>query len=399
MVQNTTVNGSIVTKWRDRPWTGLAIATILSVSGFLAYNLSRSQTPQTSISETTIVAPPEIKTVTALGKLEPHGEIIKLSAPSSTNGNRVDQLLVKEGDQVKAGEVIAILDNRDRLQAAFEQAQEDIKVAESKLAITQAGAKKGEIDYQKAEITRLETQRQGEIDAQKATIDRLDSEFRNAQTEYNRYQSLYEEGAISASQRDSKRLTLETTQKSLQEAQIVLNRLQSTSPTEINQAKANLEKIAEVRAVDVEANRIDIKRAIAAMNQAKAELAQAYVRSPIDGEILYVHTHAGEVVSNDGIVEIGQTRQMDVLAEVYQSDVSKVKLGQSVSVKSDSINGELAGTVERIGSQVRRQAIVNTDPSTNIDSRIVEVRVGLDEESSQKAAKFTNLQVKVVIKQ
>ncbi len=61
------------------------------------------------------------------------------------------------------------------------------------------------------------------------------------------------------------------------------------------------------------------------------------------------------------------------------------------------MTGELSGTVTQIGSQVKRQEIVNTDPSTNIDARVVEVHIALDQTSSQKAAKFTNLQVKVVI--
>jgi HlyD family secretion protein len=310
----------------------------------------------------------------------------------------VEQLLVKEGDRIKAGQAIAILDSRDRLQAALEQAQEDVRVAQAKLAITQAGAKQGEIKAQRAEITRLEAQRQGDIEAQAATVARLQSQLRNAQTEYARYQSLYQEGAISASNRDSRRLTLETAQKNLQEAQAVLERIRSTSPAQLNQARANLERIAEVRPVDVKANQVEIARAIAAMKQAKAELEKAYVRSPIDGEILDIHTRAGEVVANDGIVEIGQTQQMYAIAEVYQSDISKVKPGQQVRVTSDSFLSELVGTVERIDSQVRRQTIVNTDPSTNIDGRVIEVHVALDAASSKKAAKFTNLQVTAAIK-
>ncbi|SRR5579883_212409 len=396
MLQNATASNFFVAKLRDRRWVLLMIAATLSLSG-AAYSLWRVQS-STPVAKSPMIVP-EIKTVTALGRLEPTGEVIKLSAPTSSNGNRVDQSLVKEGDQVKKGQVIAILDSRDRLQAAYEQAQEDVKVAQAKLAITQAGAKKGEIAAQQAEIQRLAAQRQGDINAQEATVDRLESELQNAKTEYNRYEALYQSGAISTSQHDSKRLTLDTAQKSLQEARVVLNRIRSTSPAELNQAKANLARIAEVRPVDVAASQADVNRAIAAMNQAKAILDQAYVRSPVNGEILYVHTRSGEVVSNDGIVEIGQTRQMEVVAEVYQSDVSKVRLGQQVRITSDSLPGELLGTVKRIGSQVRRQMIINTDPSTNIDARIVEVRVALDAASSKKVAKFTNLQVKVVIEQ
>lgn len=394
MLQDVSANNSSA---KARRWTGFAIAALLFGGGVFAYNVWRFQSTQVKEPQTIVVTPPKIKTVTALGRLEPQGEVIKLSAPTSNNGNRVEQLLVKEGDRVKAGQVIAILDSRDRLQAAFEQAQEDVRVAQAKLAITQAGAKQGEIKAQRAEIARLEAQRQGDIEAQAATVARLQSQLRNAETEYARYQSLYQEGAISASNRDSKRLTLETAQKNLQEAQAVLARIRSTSPAQLNQARANLERIAEVRPVDVKANQVEIDRAIAAMKQAKAELEKAYVRSPIDGEILDIHTRAGEVVANDGIAEIGQTQRMYAVAEVYQSDISKVKPGQQVRVTSDSFLGELIGTVERIDSQVRRQTIVNTDPSTNIDGRVIEVHVALDAASSKKAAKFTNLQVTAAI--
>lgn len=342
---------------------------------------------------------PVIQTVTALGRLEPQGEVIKLSAPTSNQGNRVDRLLVQEGDRVKAGQVVAILDSYRERQAALAEAEEQVSVAQAKLAITQAGAKQGEIAAQRAEIARLEAERQGNIEAQAATVARLQSELQNAQTEFNRYQTLYQQGAISASQRDSKQLTLDTTQKSLQEAQATLNRIRSTTPQELNKARATLTQIAEVRPVDVQAAQAEVNRAIATRNQAKASFEQTSVRSPVDGEVLNIHTRSGEVVSMDGIVEIGQTRQMQAIAEVYQSDVNKIRVGQRVRVTSDTIPGELTGTVARIGSQVRRQTIVNTDPSANIDARVVEVHVNLDPASSQKAAKFTNLQVQVVIEQ
>ena len=392
-MQNATVPESLVGKIGKSRWAKVAIASLCI--GSAAVSFWRFQLTSTLPPE--IVSEPVIKTITALGRLQPKGEVIKLSAPTSNSGNRVDRLLVQEGSRVKAGSAIAILNNRDFLQAALHEAQKDVIVAQAKLAITQAGAKQGEIASQQAEIERLEAQRQGDINSQQSKIARLGAEMSNAQTNYQRYQSLYQNGAISASERDSRRLTLETAQKSLQEAQAELNRTRSTLPSELNAAKATLNKIAEVRPVDIAYDRAEVEKVIAARDRAKAELEQAIVRSPVDGEVLSIHTHAGEVISSDGIVELGQTRQMEVVAEVYQSDVSKVRIGQKVKVSSDSLAGQLSGKVTQIGSQVRRQETVNTDPSTNIDARVVEVHVALDAASSQKAAKFTNLQVKVVI--
>jgi HlyD family secretion protein len=149
--------------------------------------------------------------------------------------------------------------------------------------------------------------------------------------------------------------------------------------------------------VDVQVAQADVKQALAAVEQAKANLEQAYVRSPQEGQILKIHTRPGELISNDGIAEIGRTQQMFAIAEVYESDIKNIRPGQRARVSSDSIDGELNGSVEQVGYKVLRQDIVNTDPSANIDARIVEVKIRLDANSSRKAARLTNQQVKVVI--
>jgi HlyD family secretion protein len=369
---------------------------ILGIGGTTFYLYSRPDSPQTTNSPT-VTTTPVIKTVTALGWLEPKGEVIKLQAPTSSQENQISQLLVKRGDRVKADQVVAILDSRDRLQAALEQAQKDVQVSKAKLAQTEAGAKQGEITAQKAEIARLKADQQASINAQKATVERLNAEVQNAEVEYKRYEMLYQQGAISASERDSKRLSQETAQRNLQQAKAELTRLQSTSSPELNSARATLEKIAEVRPVDVKVSQAELNRAIAAAKEAKANLENAYVRSPQDGVVMDIHTRAGEVVSDEGVVEIGQTNQMYAVAEVYQSDIQKVRPGQTVHVTGDAFPGQLQGTVDWVDVKVRKQTVVNTDPSENIDARVIQVWTRLDEVSSQKAAKLTNLQVQVEI--
>ncbi|WP_442942830.1 ABC exporter membrane fusion protein [Nostoc sp.] len=380
-----------------RPSVAIGITISLLVGGISFYIVKRGQNYANTEAQVPVTQLPQLKTVTALGRLEPQGKVIKLSAAVSAEGSRVEKLLVKEGDRVKAGQAIAILNSRDRLQAAFKEAQEQVKVAQANLNRTQAGAKRGEIAAQKAAIARLEAERQGDINAQAATIERFQAQLRNAQAEDERYQQLYQQGAISASQRDSKRLNLETAQKSLQEAQAQLNRTQSTSQQQVKQATATLDEIAEVRGVDVESAQAEVNRAIAAMNLAKVNLEQAVVRSPQNGQVFEIHTHPGELVSNDGIADIGQTSQMYVIAEVYESDIGKVHSGQQVRIFGDNLPIELEGIVDRKGLQVRRQNVINTDPVSNIDNRVVEVHIRLDETSSQKAATLTNMQVKAVI--
>ncbi|MBE8997610.1 ABC exporter membrane fusion protein [Nostoc sp. LEGE 12447] len=397
MVRNSKLGYRTFPKSILRPSVAIGIIASLLVGGISFYIVKRWQNyanPETQVPAAQL---PQLKTVTALGRIEPQGKVIKLSAAVSAEGSRVEKLLVKEGDWVKAGQLIAILNSRDRLQAELKEAQEQVKVAQANLNRTQAGAKRGEIAAQKAAIARLEAERQGDINTQAATIERFQAEVQNAQAEDERYQQLYQQGAISASQRDTKRLNLETAQKSLQEAQAKLNRTQSASQQQVKQATATLEEIAEVRGVDVEAAQAEINRAVAAMNLAKINLKQAQVRSPQNGQVFEIHTHPGELVSNNGIADIGQTSQMYVIAEVYESDIGKVHSGQQVRIFGDYLPLELQGIVDRKGLQVRRQSVINTDPVSNIDNRVVEVYIRLDEVSSRKAASLTNMQVKAVI--
>ncbi|MEH2303932.1 ABC exporter membrane fusion protein [Nostoc sp.] len=397
MVRNSKLGYRTFPKSILRPSVAIGIIASLLVGGISFYMVKRWQNyanPETQVPATQLL---QLKTVTALGRIEPQGKVIKLSAAVSAEGSRVEKLLVKEGDWVKAGQLIAILNSRDRLQAELKEAQEQVKVAQANLNRTQAGAKRGEIAAQKAAIARLEAERQGDINTQAATIERFQAEVQNAQAEDERYQQLYQQRAISTSQRDSKRLNLETAQKSLQEAQAQLNRTQSTSQQQVKQATATLEEIAEVRGVDVEAAQAEINRAVAAMNLAKVNLKQAQVRSPQNGQVFEIHTHPGELVSSNGIADIGQTSQMYVIAEVYESDIGKVHSGQQVRIFGDYLPLELQGIVDRKGLQVRRQSVINTDPVSNIDNRVVEVYIRLDEASSRKAASLTNMQVKAVI--
>ena len=376
----------------------LTVGAALATGTVTLYSLSRFQTPKQSPAPTPKVSASVVRAITALGRLEPEGEVIHLSAPASTERtSRVDQLLVKQGDRVRSGQVIAILDSRDHLTVALKQAQQQVKVAQARLAQVKAGAKTGEITAQKATISRLEAESRGQIAAQKATIARLSAELRNAETEFRRYQQLYQSGAISASNIDSKRLTVETIQEQINEAKATLNRIVKASSQQTNEAKATLNRIAEVRSVDVQEAQAEVDSAITAVERAKADLNLAYVRTPINGQILKIHTWPGEVVGDKGIAELGRTNQMYVVAEVYETDVGKVRLGQGATITSKAFAGKLRGNIAQVGLQIDKKDVLNTDPAADVDARVVEVKIRLNPEDSKLVAGLTRLQVKVAI--
>ena len=381
------------TRWRVVLATSIALATTLI--GLYSYLRLRSDI--SSESSTPVTTPTRVA-ITALGRIEPEGEVIQLSAPSSISGLRVEKLLVNQGNAVKAGQIVALLEGYVRATVNVQQALDQVRVAQAKLSQIQAGAKRGEIDAQQAAIASLQSQLQGEIATGNATVARLQAELDNAQTEYNRYRSLYQQGAVSASVADSKRLQVRTLQQQLNEAQAALNRTVNTLQDQIREARAKLDSIQEVRPQDVKVAQAEVKSAISAVEQAKAEKELSILKSPVTGTVLKINTKPGEVVSSAGIMEIGRTNQMYVVAEVYQTDIQKVRLGQKAFISSTAFPGKLKGTVSEIGLLVDRQRILNINPGADTDRRIVEVKIRIDELSDNKLVMgLTNLQVDVAI--
>ncbi|MGB8701938.1 MAG: biotin/lipoyl-binding protein [Thermosynechococcaceae cyanobacterium] len=389
----------------DIPWkskgrwslaAALAVGCVVLAGGGVAYRLGIGRpTPQTS---GVTGAAPTVQTVSALGRLEPEGEVIQVFAPTSA-GARVAALRVTHGQRIRKGDAIAVLDTYGRRLAALQEAQEQVKVAQAQLSQVEAGAKSGEIQAQARVVDRQQVELQTETRAQETAIARLTAELRNAELEARRYQVLYTEGAVSASARDSKQLTADTVRQQFNEAQVNLSRIQQSRQQQVSEAQATLRQIAEVRPVDVKVAKSQVAKARAAVARAQAELDLATVRSPQAGQILKIHTRPGELVGTQGIVSLGQTDRMVAVAEVYELDVSRIRAGQTATAisKNNAFPEVLRGKVVEVGLEIDKQDVLNTDPAAQFDARVVEVKVRLDEAASRRVAGLTNLSVQVSI--
>ncbi|MBE9060621.1 HlyD family efflux transporter periplasmic adaptor subunit [cf. Phormidesmis sp. LEGE 11477] len=372
---------------------GMAIATPIATA---LTAVSVSQSRQTS-DFVAVESPTQsaLQQVTALGRLEPITEVIDVSVPAPLANDRVAELLIQRGDQVEAKQVIAVMESRDRLQNDLLEAQAEVDVAQAELGRIKAGAQPGEIAAQQAEVSRLQRQLAGDTATNAATINRYQAEVKTAAAEYTRYLSLYRSGATSESELERRQLVSETAQARLDEARAEKVRQIETVQAQISQAKANLNRISEVRPVDVEAAQALVAQAAAAVKRREGDLASAYVRTPIAGRVLDLFVQPGEVVAEAGIAAIGQTDQMQVIAEVYQTDIRRIYSGQPATITSESLTEPLDAVVAQIGWQVLPQEVTSGEPGENLDQKVVQVRVHLSPEDSQQVANLTNLQVTV----
>jgi len=157
----------------------------------------------------------------------------------------------------------------------------------------------------------------------------------------------------------------------------------------------NLSKTSATSKVRFDAAAMELNIAKADLAAARAKLELSVVRSPIDAQILEIHSRPGERVNADGVMDLGQTDQMYAVAEVYETDIVHVKEGQKAWVSTAALEERWPGKVERISLKVGRMDVLGTDPIAKTDARVVEVFIRLD--SSESVSRFTNMQVQVEI--
>lgn len=344
------------------------------------------------------------KWVVALGKLIPEGDTIKISVANAED-SRVNSILVEEGDTVPANAIIATLQGRDRAEQQLKESQANVAVKRSQLKKIQQGeAKVGEIAAQKAAIAELEARLANETSQKQAEIAEAEATLRKAQPKYDRFvaSAAAEEGAISQNVLEEAKEELDRAAAALNVTKADLNNTTSTLKAQIARENANLARLQEVRPVDVEIAQAELQQALIQVQQRRAELDDTLVRVPIAGQILKINTRVGERVNvEEGIALLGQTKQMYAIAEVYETDIVRVKLGQKAVISSEygGFKGEISGKVAHVGLQVNTTEL-NADeenPTNDINARVVEVKIRVDPKDSPKVAALTGMQVRLKI--
>lgn len=172
------------------------------------------------------------------------------------------------------------------------------------------------------------------------------------------------------------------------EAQLAYERAELRRSLDLNTSRV-------VSDAEREAAETRVRVAQAELQRMRAELARHTVRAPFAGQVIRVHTRAGERVGENGILELGRTDRMFAIAEVYETDIVRVRVGQRATISSPALAAPLTGRVERIRPQVAKQDALGTDPAARKDARVIEVEIRLDE--SAPAANLSYLQVSIEI--
>jgi len=277
--------------------------------------------------------------VSALGRLEPGNGVIKVTAPSTPQallGGLLVELHVEEGDDVKQGDLLAVTDTAVVMEATVREAETGVLFAERGVEAARSNAVEACV---RADVAADEAERRAR---------------------------LREQGVAGEEEAESAQGEAEARKAACASATTAVR----LSETGVEVARAHLARV-------------------------EAEQQRSYVHAPVDGRVIDIMVWPGELIGEAGILELAQVDRMKAIAEVYETDIRRVKIGQRATVNSAALESELAGTVESIRHKVQKQDEIGTDPAARKDARIVEVTIALDD--SGPAAGLTNLQVDVVI--
>jgi HlyD family secretion protein len=149
-------------------------------------------------------------------------------------------------------------------------------------------------------------------------------------------------------------------------------------------AKAAMELInAPPRPEDVEIAKANLALAEANLVEQKVLLEKTQLRSPIDGVVLRRYMKTGETVSIQPlipIVQVGDMRQLRVRAQLDETDVGRVELGQRASVTASAYpNRRFGGTISRIGQTMGPKTVRSDQPTEKVDTNILDALIDLDD--------------------
>jgi HlyD family secretion protein len=256
---------------------------------------------------------------------------------------RVLALKVKQGDQVRQGQLLAVLDGRDQLQAALRLANARVDLARSRSSQVTAGASGSDVA------------------AQEAAVSQLQAALENARSEYHRYEVLRQQTDVSAAELDARKLNVQTGEQKLEEAQ------------------ERLKSISHVRPTDIDVAQSDLRVASAEADSARVQLNLAMVYSSATGRVLKIHAQPGEEAGPQGLLELAKSGPMYVEAEVYETEIARVHPGQQAAITSDLFPGAISGVVETVGATIDKAAVLPLDPVAYADQRVFKVWIRLND--------------------
>jgi HlyD family secretion protein len=322
-------------------------------------------------------------TVSANGSIQPE-RTVNVSPKSA---GILKKLLINEGDLVKKGQIIAYMDDSN-LQGQLVQSRAQLVVAEANLQKLMSGNRpqdiiqaQAQLEESQANLKKLMSGNRPEDIAQaEARLKKAQLTLEQAEDNFRRYEKLFKVGAISRQNFESYRTTRDTNIIQVQEAQQALALQKSgTRKEDIEQAQAKVKQLqqalklsqAGARKEDIEQARAQANSARGSLQTIQTQINDTIIRAPFDGLVSKKYAEPGSFVTpttassaissalSSSILSL--TSKNQVVANLAESSISKIRIGQKVKIKVDAYPGKFfEGKVSQIATQATVQQNVTS---------------------------------------
>lgn len=282
--------------------------------------------------------------IAANGRVEGATEEIRVS---SKIPGRIKTITVDEGDRVTRGQILVVLDNED-YRARVETERALLEKAEAHLKLLRSGA------------------RREEIEQARAAVDEARAIFEAARRDYERLLQLFHRGVISRDHLDRAEREMRTARARQEGAE---QRLQQV--------------LTWFRPEEIAAAEAEVRLARARLAEAEANYQNTFLRAPITGIVTKKFLKAGESIRFETvglpILSLVDTSALRVRAEIDETDVAKVAVGQRAYITADAYREEVfTGRVVHVAPSLGRKTLFSDEPSEKRDTEILEVLIELD---------------------
>ena len=345
----------------------------------------------------------------AIGRLRPEGGVITVAAKP---GERLESLNVKEGDVVRKGEPLGTLASSRLMEQRVRLLQAQLSAAKRKQSAEHKAAK-AQLALATLGVKKAKAARDQELPMKQQQVKLLADNHDMEQQRLERLTAMHEENAelVNKAELQQQALATEKSRLTLEEARLALELAPALAERAIAEAEANevlattaLEALEDNTALDALTAEIDV---------AQQQLEMSLLKSPIDGTVLRVFANPGEFVTQRPILQLADLENMVCVAEVYESAVKNLAVGQDVVITSPAFiepydyqakdkDRGLRGEVVRIGKIVTEPGLKDLNPLAAGSKHVVQVVVKIlngDDEAYTDSSQLVDLQVRVRIKQ
>ncbi|MEH2229746.1 MAG: efflux RND transporter periplasmic adaptor subunit [Nostoc sp.] len=383
---------------------GLMAGSALVVGTITTYTLVNQGTNKEDIAQLTVPVAAQTVTlrITASGKVVP----VQSVNISPKNPGVLSRLYVEQGDRIQQGQILARMDSAG-IEAQRSQYRANLAQSQAQLAQALAGSRPQEITQAKARLAQSQAQlaaakagnRPQEIAQSQSQVDAAQARVNYTNEQVKRYEYLYKEGAEKKQLLDQAISDDKSARANLEEAKKRFSLVQSGTRNEeidqrqaaVNEARAALVLLEDgTRSEEIAQRQAAVASAEAQLKGVQVQLEDTIIRAPLSGIVTQKYAEPGAFVTpttsastsasatSSSIVAVA--RGLEILAQVPEADLGRIKQGQQVEIVADAYPDRVfKGHVRLIAPEaVVEQGVTSFQVRVALDTGIDKLRSGLN---------------------